>query len=93
MTTFTAFKFNPETDKTRPEIGKEIKYKNKKYIIKEVDYKEASEVVKIASSDKAPDKRGHDELLFEQHPDRPFVFWLVYVDKIKKTKKIKKTTT
>lgn len=39
--------------------------------------------MKMVMSGVDPDKEGFSDVLFEQHPERPFVFWIVFVNEKK----------
>ena len=80
MTTFAASKFNADTDPSRPEIGKEIEKDGKTFVVGKVDWKESKEIMKMVMGGTEPDKEGFQDILFEQHPERPFIFWVVYVN-------------
>lgn len=90
MAELAAIKFNAETDPSRPKIGAEVKKGRTKYVIREVGHCSPSIFLPPALGGKLPDKQGHDEVLFERHPTRPFVYWQIWVDKIKHTKREKK---
>jgi len=79
MTTFAATTFNGETDPGRPQVGTTIEKDGKTLTIGKVDWKESKEIMKMVMGGIEPDKEGFDEVLFEQHKERPFVFWVVYV--------------
>ena len=36
--------------------------------------------MKMVMSGEEMDKEGYQDVLFNQHPDRPFVFWIVWVN-------------
>lgn len=84
MPTFVASKFNGMTDPGRPVIGSTIIVNGKTFTIVKVDFKEAKDVMKMALEGGSPDKEGCDDVLFDQHQDRPFVYWVVWVNEIVK---------
>lgn len=81
MTTYVASKFDAESDPSRPKVGEEIEYEGTKYKIVEVEAIEASKLMESILAKKEPDLRGHHELLYREHPTRPFVQWACWVDK------------
>ena len=82
MTTFVATKFNADTDPTRPKIGDIVDRDGKKFEIKKVDWKEGKDVMRMVMSGEEMDKEGYQDVLFNQHPDRPFVCWIVWVNEV-----------
>ncbi len=80
---FVATKFNPETDPSRPIVGGIVEKDGKSFIICKVEHRESKDIMKIVISGIEPDKEGHDEVLFDQHKERPFVYWMVWVNEKK----------
>lgn len=79
MTTFVASKFDAENDPSRPKVGEEVEYWGRKYKIAEVEAIVASDLMKSIMAGKEPDLRGHDQLLYRDHPTRA-VKWACWVD-------------
>lgn len=75
---FIATRFNEETDPTRPQIGEEIEFNGKTYVIMKA---KAVELIDIP--DAKPENEGFDQILVKQHPDRPFVIWLCWANEKK----------
>jgi hypothetical protein len=82
MTTFVANKFDAESDPSRPKLGTVIKHGGMKYKVAEVKAVMASDLTKSLLSGEPPNLRGHDELLYREHPTRPFVQWACWVDRV-----------
>ena len=80
MTTFVASKFDAASDPSRPKVGEEIEHEGAKYRIAEVEAVMASDLVKSLMAGEDPDLRGHDQLLYREHPTRP-VQWACWVDR------------
>jgi len=80
---FAATKFNPETDPSKPIIGDIVEKDGKSFTICKVEYRDSKDIMKIAISGVEPDKEGYDEVLIDQHKERPFVYWLVWVNEKK----------
>ena len=85
MSTFLASKFNANTDPSRPILHAIVKHKNKKYSIEKVEAVEGSKLLKMVEN--AITAAPYDELLIQDHPTRPFVKWLCWVNRVKKVTK------
>ena len=87
MATFAISKFEPESDPTRPVVGSVIAHKGEDYIIRRVEWRDKKKLVAAilrGESEETEDSHGHDEILYEDHKDRIFVMWIVWVDKANK---------
>jgi hypothetical protein len=80
MATFTAIKFNPETDPNRPKIGATTVHQGKTYRIEKVDYVTLGEVMKPGYAEPAHD--GFDIILFDPDKDRPAVYWIIFGNEV-----------
>jgi hypothetical protein len=84
MSTFQAIiggeKYDPNTDPEKPKIGDIIPNSDLK--IAKVEYISASELMAQVIQKITPDKGVHENVMVYEHPTRPFVKYLVWVDKI-----------
>jgi len=76
MTTFIASKFDPSTDPSRPAVGTKVPYNGAEYVIKKVGYLTVMEL----AHGREPSYDGHSEILLQNHPTRPGVLWVCWVD-------------
>jgi len=80
---FSAHKFDFDSDENKRKLDSIVEYNSCKYIIKKVDYKLLSYFVSMSNEDYNNfDKLGYDEVLFENHPIRPFIIFVYYLNKI-----------
>lgn len=77
---WVATQFDPETDPSRPKVGDVIDGGT----IMKVGWALQSAIVKELMSGvptEIMNPQGYDECLSKEHPTRPFVVWLVWVNK------------
>lgn len=76
-------KYDPENDPEKPAVGSEIEFDGVNYIVAKSQYIPASDITKAVMDGRdIGDVQGHDKLLVKDHPTRPFVQYLVWVDRI-----------
>jgi hypothetical protein len=71
-----------DNDPSRPKIGEVVEHGGRKLKIQKVGAIAASELVSMLLNDREPGLEGHDDLLFRDHPIRPFVKWACWVDRV-----------
>lgn len=81
MTAFQASKYDFKNDEHKKGMGDVLNVNGKGYVIMEVDFLTAKDIVLMEGRD--IDKRGYDEVISEQHPERPFVYFIYYCNETK----------
>lgn len=83
MASFEVSRFDPDTDPTRPVVGSIIEHNGQSYKIDKVDHILGRTLLSSIENNEEPTKPpGFDEVLYEQHPSRPFVFWVISINKV-----------
>lgn len=92
MTTWIASKFDPDNDPSRPQVGKKIEIDSVEFRVMEVGWCNARDLVQEVMAGVTEEntvvmaKKGHDRCVLEDHPTRPFMKWLLWLDKITQEK-------
>lgn len=80
MARLTQTWFDPDKDPSRPRVGTKISSSGKKWVIRRVEAWTSHKIIDMLANDQEPDKMGHDDVLTFQHPTRPFIMWMCWVD-------------
>lgn len=85
MSTFASVEFDALTDPDRPVLGEVIDREGVNYVVAEVDWVMSSKLMEEVIKGIAPSiimaEKGYDLVITRFHNLRPFVSWLVYLNK------------